>query len=132
MDIGLIGVGLLGGSLATRLLASGFRVIGYDLNPANRLSLEQMGGLAVDSARAVAAGCKRLLLSLPNSDVVASVAAEVEPHLAQGAVVIDTTTGDPERTAALGQRFADRGVHYLDAEIGGSSRQVRDSDVIVL
>src|SRR5436190_15931116 len=62
MDIGLIGVGLLGSSLATRLLASGFRVIGYDVNPANRLALRQMGGHAVDSAPEVASGCGRILL----------------------------------------------------------------------
>src|SRR5207237_7892979 len=46
--------------------------------------------------------------------------------------LIDTTTGDPEHTAKLGERLAERRIHYLDAEIGGSSRQVRERDVIVL
>ena len=118
MDIGLIGLGLLGSSLASRLLASGFPVLGYDLNAA--------------SPQAVAAACRRIMVSLPNSGVVGEVVSDMEPQLEEGAIVIDTTTGDPEHAASLGSRLAARRVHYLDAEIGGSSQQVRESDVIVL
>src|SRR5437867_2991730 len=132
MDIGLIGLGLLGSSLASRLLASGFPVIGYDLDSGRRRALDQMGVRAVESPQAVAASCRRIMLSLPNSDVVASVVSEMEPRLNEDVVIIDTTTGDPEQTASLGRRLATRRVRYLDAEIGGSSRQVRESDVIVL
>jgi 3-hydroxyisobutyrate dehydrogenase-like beta-hydroxyacid dehydrogenase len=132
MDIGLIGLGLLGSSLAGRLLAGGFPVIGYDLNADRRINLEQIGGRAADSAQAVAVTCRRIVLSLPNSDIVASVVSEIAPQLREADVIIDTTTGDPEQTASLGRRLAGLRVRYLDAEIGGSSRQVRESDVIVL
>ena len=130
MDIGLIGLGLLGSSLAGRLIAGGFTVTGFDVNPKARQSLEQIGGRPVDSAQAVTAACRRVVLSLPNSDVVASLMCGIEPG--EGDVIIDTTTGDPERTASLGRELATRQIRYLDAEIGGSSGQVRDSDVIVL
>ena len=35
--------------------------------------------------------------------------------------MIDTTTGDPDATAALGERLADAGADYLDATLTGSS-----------
>ena len=130
--IGLIGLGLLGSSLASRLLASGFTVIGFDLDADRRIALDQMGGRAVESPQEVAASSRRILLSLPDSGVVAGVVSEIEAQLREDHVIIDTTTGDPERTASLGRRLAGLRVSYLDAEIGGSSRQVRESDVIVL
>jgi 3-hydroxyisobutyrate dehydrogenase-like beta-hydroxyacid dehydrogenase len=124
MHIGLIGLGLVGDALAERFTASGFGVMGFDIDP-QRLR-------TADSAEAVASSCSRIVLSLPTSDVVASVVDSMLPHLAEGAILIDTTTGDPGHAAALGERLARRGIHYLDAEIGGSSRQVRAGDVIVL
>jgi 3-hydroxyisobutyrate dehydrogenase-like beta-hydroxyacid dehydrogenase len=122
-QIGLIGLGLVGDALSARFAAAGFSVVGFDIDP-------QRQGTA-DSADAVAAACRRIVLSLPNSDVVAAV-VDAMPHLSAGSVLIDTTTGDPEDAAALGARLAQRGICYLDAEIGGSSRQVRERDAIVL
>jgi 3-hydroxyisobutyrate dehydrogenase-like beta-hydroxyacid dehydrogenase len=45
---------------------------------------------------------------------------------------VDTTTGDPERTAELGERLKAGEVDYVDATIAGSSRQVRDGTVVVM
>src|SRR5437773_52116 len=119
MDVGLIGLGLLGGSLASRLLAVGFPVRGYDLNADRCTELEQMSGRAARSPQAVAATCRRIILSLPNSAVVGEVVSDIGPQHEEGAIVIDTTTGDPEHAASLGPRLASRRIHYIEAEIGG-------------
>lgn len=123
MKIGLIGLGLVGDALSARFAAAGFSVAGFDIDPQRYSTAE--------SADAVATACRRIVLSLPTSDVVAAV-VDAMPHLAEGSILIDTTTGDPEHAVAVGQRLAQRGIHYLDAEIGGSSRQVRERQVIVL
>ena len=47
--VGLIGIGLMGSALAQRLIGSGFRVLGFDVDPARRKALEQMGGAAATS-----------------------------------------------------------------------------------
>jgi 3-hydroxyisobutyrate dehydrogenase-like beta-hydroxyacid dehydrogenase len=124
MQIGLIGLGLVGGALSERFVESGFNVVGFDVDP-ERLS-------TVESAAGVAAACRCIVLSLPTSGIVASVVESMLPHLGEGSILIDTTTGDPEHAAKLGEHLAQRRIHYLDAEIGGSSRQVRERDVIVL
>ena len=123
MRLGLIGLGLVGSALRARFEESGFEVTGYDTNPDRRPNA---------ASAAEAAACPRIVLSLPNSPVVASVVDSLLPHLAPGTILIDTTTGDPEHAAALGARLALGGIHYLDAEIGGSSRQVAARDAIVL
>jgi 3-hydroxyisobutyrate dehydrogenase-like beta-hydroxyacid dehydrogenase len=45
---------------------------------------------------------------------------------------MDTTTGEPAQSAALGERLAARGVRYLDAPISGSSEQTRRGEATVI
>ena len=49
--VGLIGIGLLGQALASRLLGAGFAVVGIDRDPTKNETLVQLGG---QSARSVA------------------------------------------------------------------------------
>lgn len=128
--IGVIGLGLMGGALAQRFRAGGLRVIGSDPQGEARQRLVEMGGEPVKSARVVFAGTRTVVLSLPNSAVVREVLAEVR-DLLPGATVIDTTTGDPSVTEALGEQCAEAGAEYLDATITGSSAQARAGEVIV-
>ena len=71
--IGLVGIGLVGTALAERLLAGGFDVVGYDIDASRREHLEQLGGKAVGGPAAVAAQCRRVILSLMSTDIVCEV-----------------------------------------------------------
>jgi 3-hydroxyisobutyrate dehydrogenase-like beta-hydroxyacid dehydrogenase len=130
--IGIIGLGLLGSGMAERLIASGFRITGYDPLEEKREQLVALGGEAVESPREVWTACPRVLLSLPNSSIGALVLAEAAPYLRPGTLVADTTTGDPDEIAAFGPQLEALGAGYLDANVGGSSKQVRASDVITM
>jgi 3-hydroxyisobutyrate dehydrogenase-like beta-hydroxyacid dehydrogenase len=130
--VGLVGLGLMGMALAERLHSGGFDVWGHDIDPARESLLAAAGGKPVPNAADIASGCGWILLSLPDSDVVAAVLAEMGPALAAGQIIIDTSTGDPERAAAIGRRLAERGICYLDATISGNSQQVREKQAVVL
>ena len=130
--IGLIGLGLLGSAMAERLLASGFHITGFDPVAEKRQELQRLGGLAVDSPGEVWPACTRVLLSLPNSSIAAQVLTEAARHMRPGTLVIDTTTGDPDEVAAFGPQLETLGMAYLDATVGGSSKQARASDVITM
>lgn len=131
-EIGLIGIGLLGSALAERLLNASFAVVGYDIAESCREELQTMGGRVEADPGAVAAGCRRVVLSLPNTDIVETVISQMESALQLGQTIVDTTTGDPGRVAALGARLAERGVDYLDATISGSSAEAKEGRVIVM
>lgn len=130
--IGLVGMGLLGSALAERFLASGFEVIGYDTDPGRCDHLRGLGGQPVASAQQVAAACRRTVLCLPNSGIVAGVLDEIAPVLPEGSILVDTTTGDPEQMAGFGARLAERRIGYLDASVSGSSRQARAGEAVVV
>ena len=130
--VGLIGVGLLGSALAERMMASGFRVVGYDTDESCRETIAALGGDVARCAADVIRKCPRIVLSLPDSDVVAQVVADVEDSLRPQQTIIDTTTGDPRVTESLDRQFQRRGVAFLDATIGGSSAQTRRGEVVAM
>jgi 3-hydroxyisobutyrate dehydrogenase-like beta-hydroxyacid dehydrogenase len=76
--------------------------------------------------------CERVIISLYTTDTVEAVLSEMEGGLSAGRILIDTTTGEPERTAELGARLAERGVQYLDAPISGSSEQTRQGEATAI
>jgi 3-hydroxyisobutyrate dehydrogenase-like beta-hydroxyacid dehydrogenase len=129
-QIGLIGLGLMGGALAERFRGAGLRVIGYDPREDARDRLRDIGGGAVASVEGVFSGARVVVLSLPNSEVVAEVIRDAGKSLL-GATIIDTTTGDPAASERIGRRLAESGTDYLDATLTGSSAQARAGEVIV-
>lgn len=131
-SVGMIGLGLLGTALAERLLADGWNLVGFDIAADARERLSRLGGAPADTARQVAQCCRRLLLSLPNSDVVADVLREMEPCLAPGSLVIDTTTGSPEFAVETSMRLARWGAAYVDATVVGSSELCRAGQAVLL
>ena len=130
--IGIVGLGLLGTAIARRLLGKGFVVVGYDISPRQLDGFSSAGGRAAGSAAEVAASCRRLVLSLPTTDTVEAVVNDMTGHLRPGDIVVDTTTGEPGRTADLGRRLAGIGVEYLDATISGSSAEALAGSVVVM
>jgi 3-hydroxyisobutyrate dehydrogenase-like beta-hydroxyacid dehydrogenase len=133
--IGLIGLGLVGMAIAERLLAEGYEVWGCDIDADRCEDAESLGVKVCESPADVGRRARRVMLSLPGSDVVGEVAegpgglVESEPL---PRYVLDTTTGDPERTAALAQRLAEQGISFLDAPFSGSSEQVRAKEVVFM
>jgi 3-hydroxyisobutyrate dehydrogenase-like beta-hydroxyacid dehydrogenase len=129
--IGIIGLGLMGGALAERLITQGCTVIGFDLDIAKGNALAEMGGTAVSSAAELTRASETLIFSLPTSEIVTNVLTELEPSLT-GKTILDTTTGEPATMAGCGERLATIGCDYLDATIAGSSAQVRRGEAIVM
>jgi 3-hydroxyisobutyrate dehydrogenase-like beta-hydroxyacid dehydrogenase len=130
--VGLIGLGLMGMALAERLRDGGLDVCGYDMDPGRNALLATAGGKTASISADVVRACGRIVLSLPDSDVVGAVLVDVDPFLATGQIIIDTSTGDPQQAADAGRRLAQRGIDYLDATISGSSQQVRDGQAVVM
>ncbi len=88
--------------------------------------------MAVGSASEVAAGCRSIVLSLPDSGVVGSVLGEVEAGLSDTRLFIDTTTGDPDDTVGCSKRLAEAGHDFLDASVGGSSKLLESGQAILM
>lgn len=130
--LGLIGAGLLGSTLAERLLAGGFSVIGHDIDPARMAGLRRLGGEVAPDAAAIFQRCQRVILSLPTHHEVNTLLQAYAPELRRGLIIVDTTTGDPASAERLAPDLAARDVVYLDATVSGSSAQVREGTAVLM
>lgn len=127
--IGVIGLGLMGTALTERLLEHGFRVAVWNRTREKAAPLLARGAEWSDNPLAV---CPRVILSLYTTEVVEEVLGRLQAGLRAGLILIDTTTGEPGQTVALGERLAAQGVQYLDAPISGSSEQTRRGEATVI
>ena len=76
--------------------------------------------------------CDRVVICLYTTEVVEDVLAQMSSGLRPGLIVVDTTTGDPSQTAALGQKLAAQDVQYLEAPIAASSEQTRNGEALAM
>lgn len=127
--IGVIGIGLMGTVIARRLLEHGYPVRVWNRTREEAVPLIEQGALWSD---AVATECDRVVICLYSSDVVAQVIGPLIPGLRTGQVFVDTTTGEPAQSEAMGEQLLARGVQYLAAPISGSSEQTRRGEATVM
>lgn len=117
--LGMIGLGRMGSEMAANLLEAGYDVVGYDRRSGAIVDFEENGGIGVDSAAAVGSNADVVFLSLPDPPVVEAVVEDLEPELAAGSAVIDTTTSTPETTRTIADQLAGRDVTVLGAPVSG-------------
>src|ERR1700759_2247650 len=103
--VGIIGLGLLGSVLAARLIGAGIPVTGFDVDPAQRGVLKDLGGeIAASAVRVVGPGQIELLFDELGR----------KPHLV-GAVMVCPTTCSPEDIASIAARAAEAGLGFVEA-----------------
>ena len=144
-SIGLIGLGLVGHALAQRLRAAGFNCIGYDLRAEAMTRFAEAGYATASSVAELAASARTLVLAVFDTAGVLQItegsgaaspagldAAGCLPPNASGLTLIDCSTGDPERLAALAGRLQARGIAFIEAPLSGSSSQIASREATLL
>jgi len=130
IPVGIVGLGLMGEVYARRLMAAGFAVIGFDVDPAKNQRLAQIGGRA-GSLTEIAEQCDPIVLAVFNTDQVEDVVEHSLLPAASGKIILCTSTCDPDRIAALAARVGDR-LRFLETPVSGASEQVRQGDGVGL
>src|SRR6202043_50800 len=128
--VGVIGVGLMGEVYARPLVAAGFTVIGFDVDPAKNERLANFGAQAGTLAD-IAQKCEPIVVAVFNTEQVEDVVERALIPAAAGKIVLVTSTCDPDRIAALGARVGDK-LRFLETPVSGTSEQVRQGDGVGL
>jgi 3-hydroxyisobutyrate dehydrogenase-like beta-hydroxyacid dehydrogenase len=133
--VGVIGVGLLGHAVASRLRAAGHDVVGHDVLPERVAVLRALGGRAAPSAAAVAETADpvcTLLPSLAAAEVAILGTDGVLAGARPGGTLIQMSTISPALTERLAREAAARGVGFLDCPVSGTSAMVARGEGILL
>ncbi|HVB25011.1 MAG TPA: NAD(P)-dependent oxidoreductase [Ktedonobacteraceae bacterium] len=127
MQVGFIGIGVMGRPMALNLLKAGHSVTIFARHPEKPEVQEvlQAGAKQAPSARAVAMASNIVITMVPNSPQVEEVVAGPQGILEgarKGLIIVDMSTIAPTVSRALAEKAAVQGVHFLDAPVSGGSQ----------
>lgn len=125
MQVGFIGLGTMGASMAANLQKAGYQLVVQDLNRSSAAPHLAAGATWADTPRAVAAASEVVFTSLPGPPEVEAVALGPEGILAglkKGGAYFDLSTNAPSTVRRIHAVFAERGCHMLDAPVSGGPR----------
>ena len=116
MKIGFIGLGNMGGPMATNLVNAGHEVTGFDIHVHAPDGIE----MAL-SAAALATSSDCVITMLPNGDILRTVAAEILPQMKPGTLFIDCSTVDVMSARDVASDAKAAGVVAVDAPVSGGT-----------
>ena len=93
--VGVVGLGVMGSAMSSHLLAAGFPVLGFDIDPGRRAEHEARGGTVCDSAADMARSADVVVTSLPSAAALVDVldgAGGLHGRGRPGLVVVETST----------------------------------------
>jgi 3-hydroxyisobutyrate dehydrogenase-like beta-hydroxyacid dehydrogenase len=132
----VIGLGLLGNAVASRLLAGGFDVVGYDVVPDRVADLVRLGGRGATSALEAGAA-DAVCVILPSlasvEDVILGAGGLVERGR-PGQTIVQMSTISPALTRRLAREVTargPRGLSFLDCPVSGTSGMVAQGHGVV-
>jgi L-threonate 2-dehydrogenase len=129
--VGIVGLGIMGGAFAKSLLADGWRVLGYDSDPARRRALAKAGVEIASDVAHLAVLAPSLITSLPSPRALqATVDAIVRSH-ARPRVIVEASTFSLADKRRAERRLAAAGHVMLDCPISGTGAQAKTRDIVV-
>lgn len=124
--ISLLGCGLMGTPMATRLLNHGYTLAAWNRTRSKADALAAKGARVADTPAQAVADADIVITMLEHGGVVEDVLFNpalpgASLGLKAGALVIDMSSILPEQAQAHGPRLAAQGVAYLDAPVSGGT-----------
>ena len=120
-SVSILGTGLLGTAIATRLLKQGLNVHVWNRDPSRIVSLAEKGATAIDDLEQAAKNNSILITVLRDGAATASVISTV--GALSGSTVIPMGTMGVDESRKLAAQVADQGGRYLEAPVLGSKPQ---------
>ena len=125
MRIGFIGLGTMGGRMASSLRAAGHELYVNDIRPEAVAPHVAAGALPKSTAREIGAASEVVFTSLPGpaefTDVTVGAGGLLH-GMPPGSVLFDLTTNSPTTVRGIHATFASHGLHLLDAPVSGGPK----------
>jgi 3-hydroxyisobutyrate dehydrogenase-like beta-hydroxyacid dehydrogenase len=123
INVGFIGLGLMGTGFTKRLVATGHRVIGYDIDPAKVSAAADWGVKAADSPAEVIGKAEIVAICVTTTHAVEEVATGGKGLISAGSLkgktVVDFSTTEMAATHRVAAALAGAGAAFIDAPVSG-------------
>ena len=122
MQLGLIGLGKMGGNMAERLRLGGHQVVGFDFNAEAVARLTAAGNVGVATLDALAKkleGRRAIWIMVPQGDPVDQTIAKLTPLLSPGDILIDGGNSNYKDSMRRHKEAAAKGFEFVDVGTSG-------------
>jgi 6-phosphogluconate dehydrogenase len=122
MELGIIGLGKMGGNMAERLRRAGHRVIGFDFNADAVKKLSDAGSVGVNSLEDLAkafTGLKAIWIMVPAGDPVDQTIAKLKPFMQPGDIFIDGGNSNYKDSMRRHDELKKEGFEFVDVGTSG-------------
>lgn len=134
--VGFIGLGTMGGPMASNLANAGKSPVVFDASAAATAAIAKLPGVTIaKSAADVAAQSAVVFTALPNDAIVRHVYLGVDGIAAgakSGLVTCDCSTVSPETTLELSKALAAKGITHMDTPMLGSQPQAVSGEIFFI
>jgi len=122
MELGLIGLGKMGGNMAERLRRAGHQVVGFDFSAAAVQKLTEAGSVGVSSLEDLVknmAAPRAIWLMVPAGDPVDQTIAKLKPLMQKGDIFIDGGNSNYKDTQRRHDALKAEGFEFVDCGTSG-------------
>ena len=124
MEIGLYGLGRMGGNMARRLARGGVKVhaCNRSVEVTRAIAAEEPNVVAHDSPTDMVqalSGPRIVWLMLPAGGATDQAIADVSAHLSPGDLLVDGANGSYQEAMARSARLQGQGIHFADVGVSG-------------
>ncbi|MBI2768939.1 MAG: NAD(P)-dependent oxidoreductase [Burkholderiales bacterium] len=131
MKVHLIGAGKMGHPMGRHLLTAGHEV-SVDDTDEGRLKAAHAVGMRVAQGALGIEAAEIILSSLPNDEILWTVAEQVSRHARPDTVYVDTSTVSPAMSARVAELLATRKIAYLRATVSGNNAMADAAQLTLL
>jgi 3-hydroxyisobutyrate dehydrogenase len=136
VNVGFVGVGVMGSRMARNLVKAGHSLSVFDANLDTTASVaKDIGAKGVSSPREAAEASEIVITMLPNGQIVRDVVFS-ENGLASGfqpgSLLLDTSSAEPWITREIADRLAEQKVEMVDAPVSGAEEGARTATLVFM
>jgi len=134
MQVGFIGLGLMGSGMALNLRKAGHDVVVHDLDPARAAPHLEAGATWAASVADLARASDVVFTSVPGPKEMKAIGLGPEGlivNLRQGAVWFDLTTNSPTVVREVAEQARARGIELMDAPVSGGPAGARSGKLAI-
>lgn len=122
MEIGMVGLGKMGGNMTKRLLYDGHQVAAYARNPVSIRAAEEAGAYCATSLEDLVeklAAPRAVWVMVPAGDPTESVVATLVEHLEPGDIIIDGGNSNYKESIRRANELKEVGIQFIDVGTSG-------------
>jgi 3-hydroxyisobutyrate dehydrogenase/glyoxylate/succinic semialdehyde reductase len=129
--VGIVGLGIMGGAIAINLVERGWRVFGFDIDPAKRTEFAQAKVTIPASVADLARDVPVIMTSLPTPAAVSKVAQEIAASGQARKIVVELSTLSLADKLSFEATLGGAGHIALDCPLSGTGAQAKVRDLVV-